>query len=156
DMKAHVANAKFRLDLFYRLGVFTIHLPPLRERGEDLPALALQFVRRFSRELGRDVREIAPACMDRLRAYRWAGNTRELQRVLKQAVLRAHGYTLLPSFLPELSAPVELEVAGSGPEVASPAAQVHTPTPATLDVEAFLRDRLHEGSTDIYGEVRNF
>src|SRR5215510_1249122 len=104
DLKHLVTQGKFRLDLFYRLGVFTIHLPPLRERGDDLAMLALQYVRRFSRELGREVREIAPETLERLRAYRWPGNIRELQGVLKQAVLRSHGYSLLPSFLSALAA----------------------------------------------------
>jgi DNA-binding NtrC family response regulator len=153
DLKQRAAEGKFRLDLFYRLGVFTIHLPPLRDRGEDLPLLALQYVRRFSRELGREVREIAPECRERLGAYRWPGNIRELQSVLKQAVLRAHGYTLLPSFLPDLPA--------SKPEaVAVPAGEAATsapaPLPTALDVEAFVRERLREGSADLYGETRNF
>src|SRR3989475_1466173 len=104
DLKALSAEGKFRADLYYRLSVFTIHLPPLRERGEDLPMLVQHFVRRFSGELGREVREVAPEAMARLRAYSWPGNMRELQSVLKQALLQAHGSVLLASFLPEFSA----------------------------------------------------
>jgi DNA-binding NtrC family response regulator len=157
DLKKQVADAKFRLDLFYRLGVFTIHLPPLRERGEDLPALALQYLRRFSRELGREVREIAPESLERLCAYGWPGNIRELQSVLKQAVLRAHGHTLLPSFLPELAASAPQPVAVTVPlgDVAPPLPGP-APAPVTLDVETFVGDRLHEGSRDLYAETRNF
>src|SRR6267142_1538175 len=100
-LKAWSAEGRFRPDLFYRLGVFTIHLPPLRERGDDLPLLAQHYVRRISRELGREVRQVAPEAMTRLRGYGWPGNIRELQSVLKQALLQASGTALLPAFLPE-------------------------------------------------------
>ena len=153
DLKQHVASGKFRLDLFYRLGVFAIHLPPLRERGEDLPLLALQYTRRFSRELGREVREIAPECMERLCGYHWPGNIRELQSVLKQAVLRAHGYTLLSSFLPELSPAATRDTKVRVPDVA-PAAPM--PVPAALDVDGFVHERLGEGTRDLYADTRNF
>ena len=73
DLKAWSEEGKFRPDLYYRLGVFTIHLPPLRERGDDLPMLVQHFLRRFSRELGREVREVAPEAMERLRALLLAG-----------------------------------------------------------------------------------
>jgi DNA-binding NtrC family response regulator len=101
DLKSWSEEGKFRPDLYYRLGVFTIHLPPLRERGDDLPLLIRHFLRRFGRELGRDVREAAPEALERLRAYPWPGNIRELQSVLKQALLGAGGNVLLPAFLPQ-------------------------------------------------------
>ncbi|MGO9809636.1 MAG: sigma-54-dependent transcriptional regulator [Isosphaeraceae bacterium] len=101
DLKVLSAEGRFRPDLYYRLGVFTIYLPPLRERGDDLALLAERYLRRYSRELGRDVRELAPEAMERLRSYGWPGNIRELQSVLKQALLRASGTVLLPAFLPE-------------------------------------------------------
>jgi len=101
DLKVLSAEGRFRPDLYYRLGVFTIHLPPLRERGDDLALLAERYLRRYSRELGREVRELAPEAMERLRSYGWPGNIRELQSVLKQALLRASGTVLLPAFLPE-------------------------------------------------------
>src|ERR1700758_824390 len=100
DLRAWCAEGKFRPDLYYRLGVFTIHLPPLRERGDDLPLLVRHYLRRFSRELGREVRQVAPEALERLCAYSWPGNIRELQSVLKQALLRANGSVLLPAFLP--------------------------------------------------------
>ncbi len=109
DLKARSAEERFRADLYYRLGVFTIHLPPLRERGEDLPMLVNQFLRRFSRELGREIREIDPEALERLRAYAWPGNIRELQSVLKQSLLQATGTVLLPAFLPELSGSREIK-----------------------------------------------
>jgi DNA-binding NtrC family response regulator len=100
DLKAWSAEGKFRPDLYFRLGVFTIHLPPLRERCEDLAMLAQHYVRRFSLELGRDISEVAPEALDRLREYSWPGNVRELQSILKQAILKAVGSVLLPAFLP--------------------------------------------------------
>src|SRR5271163_1252168 len=69
DLKAWSAEGKFRPDLYYRLGVFTIHLPPLRERGDDLPLLVRHYLRRFSRELGREVREVAAKSMEKLCGY---------------------------------------------------------------------------------------
>src|SRR5207245_1921612 len=125
DLKAWSNEGKFRPDLYYRLGVFTIHLPPLRERGDDLALLVQFYLRRGSRELGREVREVAPEALERLRGYSWPGNVRELQSVLKQALLRAHGPVLLPDFLPELA-----KTAG---EPAAPAA----PPGGCLDPEAF-------------------
>src|SRR5438874_7643155 len=103
DLKACSAEGRFRPDLYYRLGVFTIHLPPLRERGDDVPVLVRHYLRRFSRELGREVREVAPEALDRLRAHSWPGNIRELQSILKQALLQDSGTVLIPAFLPELS-----------------------------------------------------
>src|SRR5207247_5865098 len=103
DLKAWSAQGKFRPDLYYRLGVFTIHLPALRERGDDLPMLVQHYLRRISRELGREIREVAPEALERLRNGSWPGNIRELQSVLKQALLQASGTVLLPAFLPELS-----------------------------------------------------
>jgi two-component system nitrogen regulation response regulator GlnG len=141
DLKAWSDEGKFRPDLYYRLGVFTIHLPPLRERGEDLALLVGFYLRRVSRDLGREVREVAPEALERLRGYSWPGNVRELQSVLKQALLRSHGPVLLPDFLPELR-----ETAGE------PAAPVAAPG-GSLDPEAYLRQRLGPASRDLYREV---
>ena len=113
DLKAWSEEGKFRPDLYYRLGVFSIHLPALRERGDDLSLLIRHFLRRFGRELGRDVREAAPEALERLRAYAWPGNIRELQSVLKQALLRASGNVLLPAFLPQ-------SLGGLAPSAAAP------------------------------------
>ncbi|MBV8311784.1 MAG: sigma-54-dependent Fis family transcriptional regulator, partial [Planctomycetaceae bacterium] len=129
DLKTLSAEGKFRPDLYYRLGVFTIHLPPLRERGDDLPMLVRHYLRRYSQELRRDVREVAPEAMERLRDHSWPGNVRELQNVLKQALLRASGTVLLPAFLPELPGT-------PGERGAAP------PAGAGPDLEAFIRQRL--------------
>jgi DNA-binding NtrC family response regulator len=139
DLKADSADGKFRPDLYYRLSVFTIHLPPLRERGDDLPLLVRHYLRLFSRELEREVEEVAPEVLARLRSYSWPGNIRELQSVLKQALLRASGTVLLPAFLPELS--------GSSSE-SDPA----TPG-ADLGLEGFIRQRLGPETNDLYADT---
>jgi two-component system nitrogen regulation response regulator GlnG len=139
DLKALAADGKFRPDLYYRLSVFTIQLPPLRERGEDLPMLVQHYLRRFGNELGREVREISPAAMDRLRGYSWPGNIRELQSVIKQALLQAQGSVLLPSFLPEFS--------GAAPDCGTPGSGVD------LQLESFIRQRLQPDSRNLYAEA---
>jgi two-component system response regulator AtoC len=100
DLKVWSAEARFRPDLYYRLSVFTIHLPALRDRGEDLLMLVHLFLQRFSHELGREVHDVAPEALERLRGYSWPGNIRELQSILKQALLQASGAVLLAAFLP--------------------------------------------------------
>jgi two-component system nitrogen regulation response regulator GlnG len=140
DLKAWSEEGKFRPDLYYRLGVFTIHLPPLRERGDDLPLLVRHYLRRFSKELGREVQEVAPEALERLRGYPWPGNIRELQSALKQALLRASGTILLPAFLPDLSGrPGE-----SGPTAAAG---------VDLGLEAFIRQRLGPDAQDLYADT---
>jgi DNA-binding NtrC family response regulator len=145
DLRVRAAEDKFRPDLYYRLGVFTIQLPPLRDRLEDLPILVQHYLRRFSAELGREVREIAPEAMARLRAYPWPGNIRELQSVLRQALLRASGTALLPAFLPDLSGIPA--VRQSAPVIAEP----------VFDLERFIRQRLapvtHDLSAETHREV---
>jgi two-component system nitrogen regulation response regulator GlnG len=140
DLKAWSDEGKFRPDLYYRLGVFTIDLPPLRERGDDLPLLVSHYVRRFSRELGREVREVAAEALERLQGYGWPGNIRELQSVLKQALLLASGPVLLPAFLPDLAGragePATLPAAGEG-----------------FDLEAFVGERLGPDACDLYADV---
>src|SRR5262249_20467531 len=111
DLKQWSDEGKFRADLYHRIGVYAIDLPPLRKRGDDLPTLIRHYVHRFGRELGRERVEVTPATMNRLRDYPWPGNIRELQNVLRQALLRAPGRILLPEFLPEL--PRDAERVGS-------------------------------------------
>jgi DNA-binding NtrC family response regulator len=95
DLRAAAAAGKFREDLFYRLGVVVIHLPPLRDRKEDIPLLVEHFIRRSARNLGLGVSGIAPDALGALREYHWPGNIRELGNVVEQAVLQAHGPTLV-------------------------------------------------------------
>jgi two-component system nitrogen regulation response regulator GlnG len=144
DLKAWSAEGKFRQDLYYRLSVFTIPLPPLRERGDDLPLLIQHYLRRFRRELGREgreVREITPEALEMLCRYPWPGNIRELQGVLKQAILQATGTVLIAAFLPEsLRTPPD-------PAGAVPGAE------ADFSFEAFILRRLEEGSVSLSVEA---
>jgi two-component system nitrogen regulation response regulator GlnG len=142
DLKAWSAEGRFRADLYYRLSVFTIPLPALRERGDDLPMLIQHYLRRFSRELGREVREVTSEALERLRRYPWPGNIRELQGVLKQAILQATGTVLIPAFLPEgLDVPSEPDSA-LAPE-----------TEDDFPFGPFILRRLEEGSTTLSAEA---
>jgi DNA-binding NtrC family response regulator len=94
DLSAMVAEGKFRADLFYRLNVFPVQLPPLRERREDLPLLVKHFVDQFTRRLGRDIDKIPPETMERLVAYHWPGNIRELQNIIERSVVLSMGPVL--------------------------------------------------------------
>jgi DNA-binding NtrC family response regulator len=137
DLKAWSAEGKFRPDLYYRLDVFAIHLPPLRDRGDDLPLLVRHYLRRFSRELGREVSEVSPEALERLRGYPWPGNIRELQSVLKKALLQAGGTVLLVTFLPD-------PIGGAGePSPGSPQGE-------DLDLRAFIRQGLGPDTSDLY------
>ncbi len=140
ELETWTAQGRYRADLYYRLSVFTIHLPPLRERADDLPLLVRHYVHRFSRELGRQVREIAPDAMERLCAYSWPGNIRELQSVLKRALLRSTGPVLVPAFLPDLA-----------PRQAAEPAPM---SGAGSRLESLIAQRLRDGSRDLYEEAR--
>jgi len=94
DLAALVAHGKFREDLYYRLNVFPIAVPPLRERGEDIPLLVWTFAKQFGQALGKPVERIPQATMDALRAYPWPGNIRELRNVLERAVILSDSSTL--------------------------------------------------------------
>ena len=87
DLQKEAQNGRFREDLYYRLNVFPIHLPPLRERGEDVILLANTFVQHFSQRMGRTVTPLSPDALRRLIGYPWPGNVRELQNVIERAVI---------------------------------------------------------------------
>jgi formate hydrogenlyase transcriptional activator len=91
DLEAEVAAGRFRADLLYRLDVFTVRVPPLRERPEDLPLLVDHFLAKFRGKLGKPLRRLAPESVERLRRYAWPGNVRELQNVLERACVLASG-----------------------------------------------------------------
>ncbi len=104
DLEAMVAHGEFRADLCYRLNGYTVLLPPLRERREDIATLVAFYLERFNAEIGKAISAVAPETMERLEHYCWPGNIRELQTVLKHSMLHAIGPVLLPEFLPpELS-----------------------------------------------------
>ena len=103
-LEAMVAEGKFREDLYYRLNVFSIAIPPLRERREDIAPLAYSFLARFARSLNRPVTRISPEAMALLAGYDWPGNVRELQNAIERAVLVCRGPEVTPGDFPFHSA----------------------------------------------------
>jgi len=101
DLKALIAEGRFREDLYYRLNVVPIALPPLRERKEDIPALAQHFVEKYDRRLGKKVERVDDEAMEVLLAYAWPGNIRELENLMERSVLFADGPLITASQLPE-------------------------------------------------------
>ena len=94
DLAAMVADGRFRSDLYYRLNVFPLVLPPLRERRDDIPPLVRHFTQRFARRMGRRIETIPSAVMEALVRYPWPGNIRELQNVIERAVILSPGSSL--------------------------------------------------------------
>jgi len=99
DLPEMVNRGEFRSDLYYRLNVFPIQLPPLRERREDIPALVTHFVEVFGRRMGREIEHIPPQTMSALSSYEWPGNIRELQNLIERAVILSND-GVLPNTLP--------------------------------------------------------
>jgi DNA-binding NtrC family response regulator len=106
DLRAMIREGKFREDLFYRLNVFPIEIPPLRERREDIPPLADYFVSKLSPQMGKKIKPISPQAMELLANASWPGNVRELQNIVERAIILSRGETLdLADFeLPGLTA----------------------------------------------------
>jgi DNA-binding NtrC family response regulator len=120
DLQEAVRQGQFREDLYYRLNVVPISLPPLRLRGSDLDDLVEYFVAHFARKHGKAIRGVSPRAMERLRAYRWPGNVRELQNTLERAVIMANNDAPVevPEFaLPEKAAFGSMNVADKLPTV---------------------------------------
>jgi DNA-binding NtrC family response regulator len=101
DLEARIAEGRFRADLFYRLNVIRLVVPPLRDRREDVAPLAEAFAARFSRRLGRGPFRFAPATMERLQAWSWPGNVRELRNLVERMAVLAPGDLLSPDLLPD-------------------------------------------------------
>lgn len=134
-----VAAGSFRGDLYYRLNVYSIHLPPLRERMDDLPLLVEHFLRHGSRYLGRRVQRIAEPTWKLLRNHPWPGNVRELQAAIKMAIINTTGETLLPGSLPITIR----EGAVQTPDMAATSTD-------ELNLAQFVRQLLQRGEHDIY------
>jgi formate hydrogenlyase transcriptional activator len=93
DLEAAIAAGKFRSDLFYRLNVFPVELPPLRKRSEDIPLLVTYFLNRYARKAGRHFTAVDKKSLDLLKSYSWPGNIRELQNVIERSVVVSHSET---------------------------------------------------------------
>jgi len=139
NLEAMAAAGTFREDLLYRLNGFTIHLPPLRDRREDVPLLAERFLRAANRKLGKAVRGFAPEALRLVQGYGWPGNVRELQSAVRYAVVQTAGDVITPDCLPR-------SVRGAGPEPAAAA-------DPGLDVTALARDLLARGEENVYEKV---
>jgi two-component system nitrogen regulation response regulator GlnG len=139
DLEKLVEEGRFRKDLYYRLKVVTVHVPPLRERRDDVAELAHYFLFRFNRELGLDLRGFAPETLELLQGYDWPGNVRELQSVIKQAMLHGSGHIIVPEFLPE------------GLRRRRPAAAA--PAPPGFDLARLIDDLLEKGEHDVHARV---
>jgi two-component system response regulator PilR (NtrC family) len=101
DFEKEIAEGRFREDLYYRLSVIPIHLPPLRERREDIPLLARSFLDRYRKEMNKELDGIEPKALERLEAYEWPGNVRELENTIERAVALESGRRISVEGLPE-------------------------------------------------------
>jgi DNA-binding NtrC family response regulator len=146
DLDRLIEDGRFRKDLYYRLRGVTIHIPPLRDRRDDVPELAHYFLFRYNRQLGTAVQSISAEAMDLLQRYAWPGNVRELQSVIREALVVSAGPTILPEFLP---------------------AELHAEPPAETDVGTnlipavdwqglgqFVDAAVGRGETDVYRRAR--
>jgi len=95
DLEEMISTGRFREDLYYRLNVVSIKIPPLRERKEDIPELASYFLKKFNRELKKEIVGITPAAMEKITSYGWPGNVRQLENVLKRAMVLCQGEWIL-------------------------------------------------------------
>jgi len=168
DLAQLVEEGKFRRDLFYRLNGFTIKLPRLQDRREDIPVLAEHFLKRFNRELRKRIRSITLEALELLQRHTWPGNIRELESAIRYAMVRTTGEIITADSLPDVvRAPakpamddtlvVELgtkEPAGDAPVAMSlgPAANSGD---VPLDLAALTRNLLADESTNVYREVGN-
>jgi transcriptional regulator with GAF, ATPase, and Fis domain len=132
DLIEMVNRGEFRSDLYYRLNVFPILLPPLRDRREDIPALVMHFVEVFGRRMGREIEHIPPETMSALSSYPWPGNIRELQNLIERAVILSNN-GVLPNSLPAM-----------GTQAIAVASAATTPATTLKDSERTLIQRTLE------------
>ncbi|MBI5042507.1 MAG: sigma-54-dependent Fis family transcriptional regulator [Nitrospirae bacterium] len=130
DISKAAAEGKFREDLYYRLNVIPITLPPLRERANDIPLLADYFLNKFNKALNKNVKGFSPKAMELLRSYEWRGNVRELENVIERAVALSNSEIITPECLPDIIRNIDR---------ISSAVPVTIP-PEGLDLEGFIGD----------------
>lgn len=106
DLAAEVKRKTFRDDLYFRLNVATVHLPPLRERGDDIPLLAGHFLMKYNNQLKKSIQRFSDESIHLLRNYSYPGNVRELENIVERAVMLTHGEVMLPHDIGELHAPL--------------------------------------------------
>jgi formate hydrogenlyase transcriptional activator len=138
DLNEAVREGRFRRDLFYRLNVFPLAVPPLRERAEDIPLLVMFSLQKFAKKLGRPVKQVTEDTMRRLAAYDWPGNIRELQNVIERALLLSPGDTLMlaPDFGPGPDKGEKQKAEGGNkPQLSTPTSAATNETGSLEDVE---------------------
>src|SRR5690606_11838054 len=177
DLAQQVKEGRFREDLYYRLNVFPIEIPSLRERREDLPALVEHFVRRFNAEEGKSVPGLAPETLAMLSSYDWPGNVRQLENTVFRAIVLSDGGALKPEDFPQISgivpAPGAIDRVGA-PEPADQPVTITDSTGELRTLEAIERDliqfaidhysghmsevarRLGIGRSTLYRKVREY
>ncbi len=154
DLAADVQAGRFRQDLYYRLNVIEILVPPLRERREDLPQLCSALLSRIAHESGMPVPALSPAVLDQLCAHPLAGNVRELENMLHRAVALSDGDALQVDFAPTRGEPVAPANAGPAPTDASPAGATET-APAAAAIPADLQAWLDQQEREILVKALN-
>jgi formate hydrogenlyase transcriptional activator len=139
DLARAVQSGRLRSDLFYRLNVFPIDVPPLRHRAADIPQLAMFFLSRYSRKLGKRIEGLSQNTMERLMKYAWPGNVRELQNIIERAAILSQSpiLELEPEFIPVFASEFPLDPAGrsSGVAVTQPSTPLPAPPPTLEAVE---------------------
>ena len=113
DLEQMVADRQFRSDLYYRLNVFPIHLPPLRERREDIPLLVRHFTQKYARQMGKSIQTVDAGTMQKLQRWHWPGNVRELENLVERSVILTSGSTLSVSLPQKMNGSIDaVEVVG--------------------------------------------
>lgn len=138
DLSKLAVEGKFRQDLLFRLQGFSIHLPPLRERGDDIVLLIKHYVQRFGQHLKKPVRALSPEVLATLQSYPWPGNIRQLQNVIKQAIIKMRGDVILLDDLPVLE--------DDTPEL-------HNDSHLPFDWDRFVTEQIQAGTNCLYAQA---
>ena len=147
DLAAEVKGGKFREDLYYRLNVVAVTLPPLRNRKGDIPALVSHFVEKYGKAYAKEIRGLAPGTLNALLAHDWPGNVRELENVVERAVVLVKGLELTADDLPPT-------LRGPRPRERTPGALIPGATLYEIEREAILRTlEMVGGSTSRAAEI---
>jgi DNA-binding NtrC family response regulator len=159
DLETKIATSQFRQDLYFRLAQFTVQLPPLRVRADDVPLLAAHFLSLFAADMGMKTPHLTSAALDALRVYAFPGNVRELKNIIERALIESGGDAIGPEHL-KLSAPVsvsinKIEIGGPAPAKSPPAGAVDD-LPLRLDAaeELLIRRALAETGGNVAEAAR--
>ncbi len=141
DLESMIDENEFRLDLYHRINTVEIHLPPLRERGDDINLLINHFMRQFSKEMDKQIEGISSEAIETLRTFPWPGNIRELRSVIRRAILMATGPVIVPENLTE-------DVLNGGEFDAAKSKAVDS-----TGIADFVSRQIESGSSDVYAET---